>query len=127
VCDISLDGETVSRVHCEIRRIIGGYLIEDRSRNGTFLNGSRILESPLRDGDRIRIGKHLIEVELPGERSTDTMSARDTAGNESGSNAVVNAGRPRVQVFVSGLEDGVTRQVVAERIRLVDVSKTSWC
>jgi len=118
VCDISLDGETVSRVHCEIRRIIGGYLIEDRSRNGTFLNGSRILESPLRDGDRIRIGKHLIEVELPGERSTDTMSARDTAGNESGSDAVVNAARPRVQVFVSGLEDGVTRQVVAERIRI---------
>ena len=118
VCDVSLDGETISRVHCEIRRIGSGYTIEDRSRNGTFLNGSRIIESPLRDGDRIRIGKHLIEVELPGERSTGTMSARDTAGNENGTSAAVKLGRPRVQVFVSGLEDGVTRQVVAERIRI---------
>jgi pSer/pThr/pTyr-binding forkhead associated (FHA) protein len=118
VCDVSLDGETVSRVHCEIRRIGSGYIIEDRSRNGTFINGSRIIESPLRDGDRIRIGKHLIEVELPGERSTGTMSARDTAGSENGAGAAVKAGRQRVQVFVSGLEDGVTRQVVAERIRI---------
>ena len=117
-CDVSLGGEMVSRIHCEIRRIANGYTIEDRSRNGTFLNGSRIIESPLRDGDRIRIGKHLLEVELSTERATDTITSRDTSESESTSGRRMPAKGQIIQVFVSGIENGVTRQIVAERIRI---------
>lgn len=55
--DIVLDAREVSRHHAEIRREAGRYLIEDcGSKNGTLLNGRRIIEAePLQDGDRIHI------------------------------------------------------------------------
>ncbi|MFN9740981.1 MAG: FHA domain-containing protein, partial [Acidobacteriota bacterium] len=55
-CDLVLHGETVSRVHAVIRRESNGFLIEDRSRNGTWVNGIRVRERLLRDGDQLRIG-----------------------------------------------------------------------
>jgi DNA-binding NtrC family response regulator len=43
--------------HARIERKTQGFLLRDlRSRNGTFLNGARIFEAQLSDGDRVRIG-----------------------------------------------------------------------
>lgn len=55
--DIVLNSREVSRQHAQIRREAGRYLLVDRgSKNGTFLNGRRLVEAePLQDGDRIRI------------------------------------------------------------------------
>jgi len=61
-CTIPIKGDPeISRIHCTIQRQEdGSYLIiDEESRNGTFLNGKRIYsneEHTLKDGDEIRIG-----------------------------------------------------------------------
>lgn len=51
------DAFTSSR-HARIERKPNGFFLRDlRSRNGTFVNGARVFEALLSDGDRIRIGE----------------------------------------------------------------------
>jgi hypothetical protein len=48
---------TVSRRHARLRAADGGYRVEDLgSSNGTFVNGGRVTEAPLRPGDEVSIG-----------------------------------------------------------------------
>jgi hypothetical protein len=56
--DVVLDSDLrVSRHHAEIQERDGEWVFRDlRSRNGTMLNGERITESLLRNGDKIKIG-----------------------------------------------------------------------
>ena len=55
-CTIQLPDNRVSRVHAVLRRTDEGYAIEDRSRNGTYVNDQRLEEArPLLPGDRIQI------------------------------------------------------------------------
>lgn len=56
-CAIMLNDNSVSRQHSSITRLAEGYLIRDLgSSNGTFVNGQRIQEYLLQDGDRVSIG-----------------------------------------------------------------------
>lgn len=56
--DVCLKDGKVSRYHAEIILTDQGYLFKDlESRNGSYIKGVRISESPLMNGDRIRIGK----------------------------------------------------------------------
>jgi two-component system cell cycle response regulator len=57
-CDTHLPQEGVSRRHCEIsRRSDGLFWVRDLgSKNGTFVNGARIEEIELREGDKIQLG-----------------------------------------------------------------------
>lgn len=76
-CDIVLDAEGVSRRHCEVVRGPASVFVRDLgSRNGTFVNGTRISgERRLRPGDRIRVGVREIEVAAPeGEPATPLSS-----------------------------------------------------
>ena len=55
--DLVLDDRRVSRRHAEIRLRLGRYTLYDlQSTNGTFVNGRRVAEVVLSDGDRIAIG-----------------------------------------------------------------------
>jgi len=67
--DVSLPwDEEVSRLHAELERIGGEWTISDDglSRNGTFVNGSRIAgRARLRDGDVIRAGATTIAYRRP--------------------------------------------------------------
>ena len=55
--DLVLDDRRVSRKHAEIRLRLGRYTLYDlQSTNGTFVNGRRIAEKVLEDGDRLSIG-----------------------------------------------------------------------
>ena len=55
--DVTLDDPTVSRRHALIVQRDGAYvLLDDRSMNGTWLNGERVREAHLRDGDVIGLG-----------------------------------------------------------------------
>ncbi len=57
-----LDADSVSRKHARIERFGGGHKIVDLgSTNGTYVNGVRIKEQILKDGDRIVIGKALLK------------------------------------------------------------------
>ena len=63
-CLIVLASERVSREHAVVRRIHTGLEIEDLgSRNGTWVNGSRIRRpTVLQPGDEVQLGEDLLEV-----------------------------------------------------------------
>ena len=53
----------VSRVHASVRTDAGGRkvrLLDGGSKNGSFVNGHRVQESDLHDGDVIRVGSSLL-------------------------------------------------------------------
>jgi pSer/pThr/pTyr-binding forkhead associated (FHA) protein len=56
--DIVLDDASVSRRHALIaRRGERTVILDDRSRNGVLVNGKRVTEADLRDGDTITLGR----------------------------------------------------------------------
>ena len=70
--DVRLDDPTVSRRHAIIaQREHEAVLLDDRSMNGTWLNGERVSESPLADGDVIQLGA----VQLRYHEAPDAPSA----------------------------------------------------
>jgi DNA-binding transcriptional ArsR family regulator len=71
---------TVSRVHAVLERVASRWCVRDlASRNGTFVNGERILgERPLRSGDEIRVGT----VRLVARFADATVSEDATIGAE---------------------------------------------
>lgn len=55
--DLVLDDRRVSRKHAEIRLRLGRYTLYDlQSTNGTYVNGRRVAEKVLEDGDKISVG-----------------------------------------------------------------------
>ncbi len=63
-CDVRLDDANTSRRHAELRRIGDGYSVVDLgSTNGTEVNGQRIQETALMNGDVISIGTTKITFE----------------------------------------------------------------
>lgn len=68
-CDIRLKSDAIAPAHC-ILSLDGGTLrIRDLgSRTGTFVNGNRVQQATLSDGDEILLGRHHLRIEtnLPG-------------------------------------------------------------
>ena len=60
--DVFIDDDKLSRKHAKIARMGMGYrLIDLESRNGTYVNGVRVLEHPLSSFDVIEIGRTKIK------------------------------------------------------------------
>jgi pSer/pThr/pTyr-binding forkhead associated (FHA) protein len=56
--DVVLEDQSVSRRHAIIhQRATGTRILDDRSANGTFVNGRRTTEAELRDGDVVVLGR----------------------------------------------------------------------
>ncbi|HEV2812704.1 MAG TPA: FHA domain-containing protein [Solirubrobacteraceae bacterium] len=56
--DVRLDDATVSRKHAVIvRRDEAVVILDDRSMNGVWVNGTRVTEAALADGDEILLGR----------------------------------------------------------------------
>ncbi len=59
--DIVIENLAVSRNHARIRRQDGSFVLTDlNSANGTYVNGSRINKSEVKDGDLVTVGKHTL-------------------------------------------------------------------
>ena len=71
--DLALADDDASRHHCRFVLVNGStYLIEDAgSSNGTYVNDTLVRYKILAVGDRIRIGKTLLEITTMEERSFD--------------------------------------------------------
>jgi len=67
--DVRFDDPTVSRRHAlVVRHPDGVRLLDDRSLNGVFVNGSRVEGKALQDGDEIIVGRYrLIFVEVAAD------------------------------------------------------------
>ncbi|HWI75355.1 MAG TPA: FHA domain-containing protein [Baekduia sp.] len=56
--DVVLDDQSVSRRHAIVhQRATGSRILDDRSANGTFVNGRRVTEAELHDGDVVVLGR----------------------------------------------------------------------
>lgn len=65
-CEIPLADPQVSLHHAVIRQAAGGHVIEDqKSRNGTFVNGKRVQRAQLARGDAIVVGGRRLEYAPP--------------------------------------------------------------
>lgn len=72
--DVRINDTKVSRQHAQIRTVVNPknkkaeYILTDlESKNGTVLNGQRIREEYLQNGDKIKIGEHILRFELLDE------------------------------------------------------------
>ena len=63
-CDVVLEDTNVSRRHAEVRRQGEEYVFTDLgSTNGSKVNGTRVKQQALADGDEITVGKTLLRFE----------------------------------------------------------------
>jgi diguanylate cyclase (GGDEF)-like protein len=84
--ELTIDDVAVSRRHARVSRGPDGFLLEDLdSTNGVFVNGLRIRNHTLRDGDRIQVGTTTLvkfcfqdEVEASFQRSLYDSATRDS-------------------------------------------------
>ncbi len=61
-CDIHIDNLGISRAHCQFIKRGNTFILQDmNSANGTYVNGRRIGEHYLNDGDDILIGKFTLK------------------------------------------------------------------
>jgi ATP/maltotriose-dependent transcriptional regulator MalT len=71
---------TVSRMHAVLERFAGGWCVRDlAARNGTFVNGQRLLgDRQLRSGDEIRVGATRLVFRAEGldAEETETQAAK---------------------------------------------------
>jgi ATP/maltotriose-dependent transcriptional regulator MalT len=71
---------TVSRMHAVLERFAGGWCVRDlAARNGTFVNGQRLLgDRQLRSGDEIRLGGTRLVFRAEGlePEETETQAAK---------------------------------------------------
>ena len=83
--DLHFGSSDVSREHAEIVRQGTGFVLRDRgSRFGTFVNGERITEHPLRHGDRVRLGNtEAIEL-IFSDESSDAVTLLDSSTDVNG-------------------------------------------
>jgi pSer/pThr/pTyr-binding forkhead associated (FHA) protein len=59
--DVVLDDATVSRRHALVMERDGGLVIaDDRSRNGLYVNGLRVTQARLRNGDEVQLGARVM-------------------------------------------------------------------
>ena len=105
------DDMRVSRHHAQVEERDGEWILRDlRSRNGTQLNGRHISESPLREGDRIKIGGSTF----------DFSSERDPMATITGTHAFGSSSKPalseREMEILALLARGSTDKQIAEAL-----------
>jgi pSer/pThr/pTyr-binding forkhead associated (FHA) protein len=74
-CDVRLPLPDVSRRHCRFIHVEGCWQVVDlNSLNGVFVNEEAVLQSPLRQGDLVRIGGFTFAVDLSPCAAADPES-----------------------------------------------------
>jgi hypothetical protein len=64
-CDIHIPDEGVQGQHLSIRISPNRWVLTDfDTESGTFLNGKQIYQNELKDGDKIRIGKAILQIKI---------------------------------------------------------------
>ncbi|NBV21309.1 MAG: FHA domain-containing protein [Proteobacteria bacterium] len=62
-CEFALNDKLMSRKQCELRPVLGTFrLVDNGSKNGTYLNDQPVTEQDLVNGDRIAIGSSRIYI-----------------------------------------------------------------
>ncbi|HEX4385054.1 MAG TPA: sigma-54-dependent Fis family transcriptional regulator, partial [Myxococcales bacterium] len=124
--DLVIDDPSVSRFHCEILLDSGEARVRDlESRNGTFVDGTRVVESYLRDGAELKLGRTILKVALGDERVAQSFSERTELGPLVGKSAPMRAAFALIEkaaptdttVLIEG-ETGTGKEGAAEALHL---------
>jgi DNA-binding NtrC family response regulator len=117
--DLFIDDRYVSAWHCELERKARTVVLRDcHSRNGTYVNGTRIQETDVDVGARIQIGATMLA--LMGPRGTGDRPALDLLVGEDlrfrhAINLAIRAAASHANVLVVG-ESGTGKELVARLI-----------
>ena len=82
--NVYLKDRSVSRAHCQIRAEAESgrcFIVDLGSTNGTFVNGQRMTESELQDGDVIRLGAYQLKVARYEDTDSDSTTRMDEEGD----------------------------------------------
>lgn len=72
LCDIQIDKNSISKIHCVIIKTDGLLFVRDLcSTNGTRVNGQKITRGALLPGDELSLASTKFEVELSGDPKED--------------------------------------------------------
>jgi EAL domain-containing protein (putative c-di-GMP-specific phosphodiesterase class I) len=83
-CDLTIESSRVSREHVRIDASSGNYTIQDLgSTNGTFVNGVKIKESALADGDLVTVANFGLIFHLPQDSPRAAATHAFTSCNDS--------------------------------------------
>lgn len=75
-CEIAIDNLGISRQHCALMNKGDAFVVQDLgSANGTFVNGKKVVEHYLNDGDEIFLGKYVLKFKNEGQNKAEV--ARD--------------------------------------------------
>ena len=86
---VQLDDREVSKEHAVIEAVGGVFRIKDlNSSNGTFVNGRRVAELSLRDGDEIRLGATRLQFRVSGSAPAPSRTSGFTVAQ--GANVLSN-------------------------------------
>jgi DNA-binding NtrC family response regulator len=92
--DVCLDDARVSKLHAAIEADARGYcLIDEDSKNGTWLDGRLVQRVYLSDGDEFTVGQTRLRLELDAEEVELRISARERFGD------LLGASVPMREVF----------------------------
>jgi pSer/pThr/pTyr-binding forkhead associated (FHA) protein len=92
-CDISLDSRYVSRFQNLFMETTEGWLLIDlSSTNGCFVNGRRVREHRLRDGDLIAVGQH--QMRFAGPNGIRLQAEQAAASDPDGDSTLLETPTP---------------------------------
>lgn len=111
--DVRLDARGVSRRHAKIVLSAGdtATLVDLDSKNGTFVNGTRVDVSPLREGDDIGVGPVAV-LQFARRDEDDLLDLRPL------SDADLSVLTPRQREVATLVAEGLSNPEVAERLHL---------
>ena len=82
-CDIALPGDEISRTHCMVEGSDKGWVLIDRSKHGTKLDGKLVDgRAPLEHGSRITLGPYMVEFRSDQQEAAPTAEAIPDRGHE---------------------------------------------
>ncbi|MCB9727426.1 MAG: sigma 54-dependent Fis family transcriptional regulator [Deltaproteobacteria bacterium] len=122
--DLVVDSPTVSRQHARLEFVGPGYLLRDLgSKNGTFVDGVRVMEAFVTAGARVRLGTAEMEFRLEDETVQVALSRAERYGQLIGRSSqmreifalLAKAAPTRATVLVEG-ESGTGKELVADAI-----------
>ncbi|HEY2410045.1 MAG TPA: sigma 54-interacting transcriptional regulator [Polyangiaceae bacterium] len=123
-CDVRLRDAMVSRRHAALDRDAQGVTITDlRSTNGTFVNGVRVQQAYLEDGQSVRLGSTSLRVSREAAAAQTELSPVTAFGALLGASPVMRRLYPlcarlagsNIPVLIEG-ETGTGKEVLAEAL-----------
>jgi len=100
-CGVHIADGRISRRHCVISAGQAGYAVKDlKSSNGTFVNGARVTEAALKDGDKLKVGVIEMEFRIAERIEDGKTELLGTAGRPSPERAVTQAASAPLEVVV---------------------------